>query len=281
LRDALEQDRMWGGARVGEPFARGFQIGCHLDRGDVAAARRVADAFDGPVVGEGGRVYQQALAQLLVREGRWDAALAALDAAPTGVANANPAWNPWRTIRAAALHGLGRTSEAIEVAEEEVELLRRWGARTYLGRGLCLVGLLRGDDGAEDLHEAVELLASTTAAVDLARARCALGSHPRLPDDEAIPLLLDAYGAARQRGAREVLDRARAELDRRGCPVEARDEEMRQLSTTERQILDLTAGGMGVREVAQRLFVTPGTVRAVLDEAGSHLAGTAAQVSLK
>jgi DNA-binding SARP family transcriptional activator/tetratricopeptide (TPR) repeat protein len=281
LRDALEQDRMWGGARVGEPFARGFQIGCHLDRGDVAAARRVADAFAGPVVGEGGRIYQQALARLLVTEGRWNAALAALDAAPTGVANANPAWNPWRTIRAAALHGLGRTSEAIEVAEEEVTLLRRWGAGTHLGRGLCLVGLLRGDDGAEDLREAVELLASTTAAVDLARARCALGSHPRLPDDEAIPLLMDAYAAARQRGAREVLDRARAELDRRGRPVEARAEEMRQLSTTERQILDLTADGMGVREVAQRLFVTPGTVRAVLDEAGSHLAGTAAQVSLK
>ena len=43
LGEALEQDRMWGGAGVGEPFARGFQIGCQLDRGDVAAARRVAD----------------------------------------------------------------------------------------------------------------------------------------------------------------------------------------------------------------------------------------------
>jgi DNA-binding CsgD family transcriptional regulator len=44
------------------------------------------------------------------------------------------------------------------------------------------------------------------------------------------------------------------------------------LSSTERQILALTAAGTDVREVAQRLFVTPGTVRAVLD---------AAQVSLK
>ena len=32
LRDALEQDRMWGGTGLGEPLARGFQIGCHLDR---------------------------------------------------------------------------------------------------------------------------------------------------------------------------------------------------------------------------------------------------------
>ena len=44
---------------------------------------------------------------------------------------------------------------------------------------------------------------------------------------------------------------------------------MLPLSSTERQILDLTAGGMDVHEVAQRLFVTPGTVLAVLDEVGS------------
>jgi DNA-binding SARP family transcriptional activator/tetratricopeptide (TPR) repeat protein len=281
LRDALEQDHMWGGARVGEPFARGFQIGCHLDRGDVAAARRVADGFDGPILGEGGRVYQQALAHLLVAEGRWDAALAALDAAPAGVANANPAWNPWRSITAGALHGLGRTSEAIRVAEEEVALLRRWGAPSYLGKGLCLLGVLRGLDGLDDLREAVELLASTPAVVDRARAQCALGSHPRLPDQEAVPLLLDAFVTARQRGARGVLGSARQELGRRGRPVEARDEETRQLSTTEQQILLLTSAGMTVREVAERLFVTTGTVQAVLDEAGSHPAGTAAQVSPK
>ena len=44
LTAALDQDRMWGGSGIGEPYTRSFQIGCHLDRGDVAAARRVADA---------------------------------------------------------------------------------------------------------------------------------------------------------------------------------------------------------------------------------------------
>jgi hypothetical protein len=39
------------------------------------------------------------------------------------------------------------------------------------------------------------------------------------------------------------------------------------LSRTDRQILDLTAAGLDVHEVAQRLFVTPGTVRDVLDGA--------------
>ena len=68
-------------------------------------------------------------------------------------------------------------------------------------------------------------------------------------------------------------DLARAGLERRGHPVESLEEEVRTLSSTERQILELTAGGLDVREVAQRLFLTPGTVLSVLDEVGSDHAG--------
>jgi DNA-binding SARP family transcriptional activator len=280
LRDALDQDRLWGGARIGEPFARGFQIGCHLDRGDVAAARRVADALESPVRGEGGRVYQQALAQLLVAEGRWEEALATLETAPRGVPNTSPVWNPWRSIRAVALHGLGLTADALAVAEEEVALLRRWGAPSFLGRGLTLLGALRGAEGADLLREAVDLLAPTPAVVDLARAQLTFGSVPQVSDDEAVPCLLAAASTAGRRGARGVLEGARAELGRRGHDVEAGPEEGSRLSSTEQQILSLAGEGLSVREVASRLFVTEGTVRAVLDEAGSHLA-PAAQVSLK
>jgi DNA-binding NarL/FixJ family response regulator len=124
----------------------------------------------------------------------------------------------------------------------------------------------------EVLREAVDLLASTNAAVDLARARCALGSQRQVTDAEAVPLLKDACRVAEQRGAGGVASRARSELERRGHALEACAELPPPLSSTERQILALTAAGTDVREVAQRLFVTPGTVRAVLD---------AAQVSLK
>jgi Bacterial regulatory proteins, luxR family len=256
---------------VGEPFARGFQIGCHLDRGDLSAARRAADAFAGaPAFGEGGRIYRQAVAYLLVAEGRFDEALALLgspEQAQDRIAIVNPVWNPWRTIKAAALHGLGRTAEAVDTAEEEVALLRRWGAPSFLGRALCLLGEMQRPAGLEELREAVGLLASTPAAVDLARAQCALGSRPHVADEEAIPLLLAAGRTAEQRGALGVLGRARDELDRRGQRVEPRDDGLRPLSRTDRQILDLTAAGLDAHEVAQRLFVTPGTVRAVLDEA--------------
>lgn len=272
LRDALEQDRMWGGARLGEPFARGFLIGCHLDRGDVAAARAVADARSpGPVRGEGGRIFQEALARLLVVEGQPDAAVAALDAAPEAVASANPVWSPRRTIEAMALATAGRTAQAVTLAEADVELLRRWGAPSYLGRGLLLLGELRGPDGLPELREAVSLLSTTTAAVDLARARLTLGSRPQVPDEEAVPLLAAARTSAAQRGATGVLHAACEALEARGHVAETAEVE-RPLSSTERRVLELADEGLGVHEVAQRLFLTPETVRTVLEElAGSSL----------
>jgi len=272
LRAALDQDRLWGGTRVGEPFARAFQIGCHLDRGDLAAARQAADAFaGGAAFGEGGRVYQQAVARLLVAEGRSGEALVVLgNPHPTddGIAIVNPVWNPWRSIKAAALFGLGRTSEAIEAAEEELALLRIWGAPSFLGRALCMLGEFRGRAGLDNLVEAVELLSTTTAAVDLARAQSALGSHPDVAGEDAIALLEAASRTAEQRGAGQVRERVRAELERRGRRIEPGTGEVLRLSRTDRQILDLTAAGLDVHEVAQRLFVTPGTVRDVLDGAG-------------
>jgi hypothetical protein len=217
LAAAHDQDRMWGGIRVGDAFIRAFEIGCHLDRGDVAAARAVADAPPvGPLDGEAARLLRQAVAGLLAAEGRFEDALATLDADPTTISMPNPVWNPWRSLRAAALHGLGRTPEAVDLAEEEVALLRAWGSPTDLGRGLHLLGELRGDAGLDHLREAVDVLASTCAAVRLAGARCALGSRPQVGDDEAVPLLVAAHETARQRGAAGVAERARAALASRG-----------------------------------------------------------------
>ncbi len=180
LTAALDQDRMWGGSGIGEPYTRSFQIGCHLDRGDVAAARQVADAaVTGPAAGEGGRLLQHSLARLLAVEGRPAEALAALDAIPMPVPVRNPVWNPWLTTAAIALDRLGRTDEAVTLMQEEVARLRRWGAPSYLGTALGRLGRLRGDDGLADMREAVEVLTPTYAAVELARARCMLGSCAR------------------------------------------------------------------------------------------------------
>ena len=191
---------MWGGTGIGEPYTRAFQIGCHLDRGDVAAARRVADAaLTGPALGEGGRLLQQALARLLVAEGRLEEALATLDAIPTPVRHPQPGLEPVAdasrpvALRRARPHRRGGRAGA----RRRSTLLRRWGAPSYLGTALCLLGrAARAATASSDLREAVEVLTPTYAAVELARARCALGSRPQVPDDEAVA------AAARGRGRR-------------------------------------------------------------------------------
>ncbi len=270
LTNALDENRMWGGAGIAPPFAHTFLIGCSLDRGDLAAARATADAAGtGPGVGDGGRLLQHAQARVLTAEGEHERALALLAAVPAPVPVPNPVWNPWRSTTALALHGVGRTDEAVALAEEEVRLLRRWGAPSHLGSALRLLGELRSPGGVEELREAVELLTTTTAAVDLARARCALGARPELPDDEAVPLLRAAVEEAHARGAVAVRDRARAALGERGRPDAVRREIVRSPTVTERRVLELSEAGLGIREVAQRLFLTPGTVRSVLERASA------------
>jgi DNA-binding CsgD family transcriptional regulator len=267
LRVAFDQGRIWGHGEVGDSYTRAFAIGCHLDRGDVAAARRTADeGLAAPHPGEGGRLLEHAAARLLVVEGRYEQALAAVVRIPAPVRVPNPVWHPWRSTGALALAGLGRSAEAEALAEEEVRLLRGWGAPGPLGAALCLLGRLRGPAGLADLRSAVELLERTTAAVDLARARCALGSRPELSDAEALPLLRAAAAAAAANGATGIAAAARAALARRGQPDEPA-EESHQLSAVERRILDLAATGLGAREVAERLYLEPGTVHAVLQGA--------------
>jgi hypothetical protein len=211
------------------------------------------------------RVLQQDIARLLVAEGRFADALARLEALPSPIPIANPVRNPWRSIRAGALHGLGRTPEALPLLADEVVLLRRWGAPSYLGAALRRHGELLGRGGVAQLREAVAVLTPTDAVVELARARCALGSSREVADAEAVPLLRAASEAAHAVAALGVRDRARAALRERGQPVDTRCDHVTRPSDTERRILDLTAAGLGVREVAQQLFLTPATVQAVLE----------------
>ncbi len=190
------------------------------------AARRAADAFaDGTAFGEGGRVYQQAVARLLVAEGRYDEALVVLGSRRStgdGIAIVNPAWNPWRSIKAAALYGLGRTSEAIETAEEELALLRVWGAPSFLGRALCMLGEFQGRAGLDDL-----VRGGGPALVDAGgrrprpsamRARQPPGRGGRGCDHAAGGGKPDGGAARCPPGSRPAL----AELERRGRRIEPR-----------------------------------------------------------
>jgi DNA-binding SARP family transcriptional activator/tetratricopeptide (TPR) repeat protein len=262
----LEQERMWGGSGTGRDYAHAFLVAAHLDRGNLAAAREAAAlALAGTPAGEGGRLVRHAVARLRLVEGSWAAALALLDPVADATGGANPAWNTGRALRAAALAGLGNLDEARELQSEEVALLRRWGAPSFLGAGLRRLGELEGAGGLEHLREAVAVLSATTAEIEKARAELALGRSPDVPDLEAVPLLSAASARARRCGAQRVFADACAALKLRGQAVddEACDEPT-PMSVTLRRIRDLAGAGLGVHEVAQRLFLTPGTVRAAL-----------------
>ena len=112
----------------------------------------------------------------------------------------------------------------------------------------------------------MELLSGTTATLECARAQTALGRSPDVADAEAVPLLRSALTAARACGARSVARDAVEALAQRGHrPDDAAADAPTRLSTRQRRVLDLAAAGLDVNEVAQRLFLTPGTVRAVLE----------------
>jgi DNA-binding CsgD family transcriptional regulator len=271
LAEGTDQVRMWGSPQVAAPYPLAFTIHVHVDRGDLASARRVADEADPTIfVGEGGRLLHEAITRLLLAEGRPADALAQLARAEDPFGIDNPAWAPWRGLRASALHALGRTAEAIALAEEEVRLLRRWGAPSCLGPSLRLLGEVKGVDGLPELREALALLSTTTSDVETARARLALARRPDVDDAEAQGLLDRVVDVARRHGAEGMLQEATGVLRQRGAVVNVHDRQV-ELSRSERQVLELTEAGLSVREVAQRLFLTPGTVQATLQSASERV----------
>ena len=181
---------MWGISDVTATYAAAFTLGVLVDRGDLAAAEAaLGEARDLPWVGEGGRLMRESAARLLLALGRAEEALAELTAPVDYPEVRNPAWAPWRGLKAQALAATGRKDEALALADEEVALLRQWGAPSALGVSLRIRGELREAAGVADLREAVDLLTGTRASLEVARARVALARAPGVADPEAVPLL--------------------------------------------------------------------------------------------
>jgi DNA-binding CsgD family transcriptional regulator len=298
---AAEEDIDWssdpavGQSPLHAAYHHGYLADVLIERGELDAARDLVNR-PLPECVEGHRIYlEYARGRLRLESGRPGEALAAFTvvgqiAEPLGIRN--PAWVPWRSQAAIALHRLGRTNEARELARQELELARLWGAPRTVGISLRALGLIEeGETGQDLLRQAVELLAHSPARLEHARALIDLGATLRRANNrrDARQLLREGIDIAHRCGATPLVELANAELAATGahartillCGLDA-------LTASERRVAQMAAEDLSNKEIAQALFVTVKTVEQHLGRAyrkldissrrqlGAALAGPAA-----
>jgi ATP/maltotriose-dependent transcriptional regulator MalT len=175
---------------------------------------------------------------------------------------------PWRSAAALAQLRLGEREEARELAAQEVELARRFGAAPQLGIALRALGWVEA--AAEPLEAAVSVLERSEARLEHARSLVELGSLRRRSGQRATATasLREGMDLAHRCGATALVHAARVELHLAGArprriALTGRD----ALTPSERRVADLAAEGMTNKEIAQALFVTLRTVEMHLSNA--------------
>ncbi len=266
-RSAFDQALQWGYGPDTLQWNAAILAGVLIQRGDLAGARQALAR--GPEQGgssDGARYWCNARLELLVAEGRWEDAVEAADEyMPRFPFVSNPSAARWASLKAVALHALGVKRKAVELAAEELERARDWGAPGTVARSLRVLGMLEGPEGIERLEEAVELVARAPSRLELAKALHALAVLRRQagrPDYAREPLTR-AHALAEVCGADLLLESIRAEMLIIGVePAAPRG--VAALTETERRVATLAAAGRAERDIAQELYVTPKTIEVQL-----------------
>jgi DNA-binding CsgD family transcriptional regulator len=265
---------LWG-QDTGTVMAYTATVWCtiRLERGELAAAAEaLAAAGEDPVPeAHSTLLYHAAHAELMLAEGRAEEALAAAEAGGASADRVvNPAWIPWRSLKARALDRLGRTDEALEVALEELPFSQAWGAPSTVAATLRTIGTIEREAGLDRLREAVATVAGSPARLEHAKCLAALGGalrRSRQPTEAREPLR-EALELAFVCGAAGLADEVRSELNAAG--VRPRTEALSgpaALTAKERKVAAMAAEGQTNRDIAQTLYVTPKTVEVHLTNA--------------
>jgi DNA-binding CsgD family transcriptional regulator len=263
------------------PVAVGFLVEVLAERGEVDEAMSELAAFG--LDGDLPPVWPSApalFARGRLRAVAGDHAEAAADLLAAGeLADRwrvlNPAMMAWRSQAALSLAATGERDRAIELADEEVGLARRWGTARSIGVATAAAGVARGDaQGTELLREALVELDSDSAPLERARALTELGSNLRRSGNrkEAREHLREALDIAQRIGALAVAGRAREEL--RVAGARPRRDALRgrdALTASELRVAQLAAAGRTNRQIAESLFVTLRTVEAHLTSSYAKL----------
>jgi DNA-binding CsgD family transcriptional regulator len=175
-----------------------------------------------------------------------------------------PSFLPWRSEAAIAKLALSEVVEARRLADEELELARRFAAPRALGVALRAAGVVRGGRAGEALiREALDTLRQADARLERARALTDLGALVRRGNRrrEARELLREGLDIAHRAGAGPLATRAETELRATGArPRRVVLAGVDSLTASERRVAELAADGRTNREIAQSLFVTARTV---------------------
>ena len=242
----------------------------HLERGDIAAAER-AVSIDDAVWGQRlDFVFLHRIARARVAMAKGDLQ-ASIDqyqmvkaaGEQTGIRSVQLLAD-WRTGATLVLRAMDRRHEALEVAEEAMELAEGWGEAIAVGRAHLALGIaLGGAQGIGHLRSAVASLEGSPARLDLLRSTADLGAALRREGKlvEAREVLARAADAARRLGALAIGERAQAELVAAGArPRRQALTGVESLTPSELRVSRMAAAGRTNREVAQALFVTPKAV---------------------
>ncbi len=266
LRTGRNELALWGELPVDGAYFTSTIALARLEQGDIAGARRELGARPSQQYDrhDAGHLWMRTEVEVLLAEGRAEEALAGTEHFGASVGRlTNPAWVPWRSLRAIALDHLGRTEEAIAIADEELEHARAWGSPRTVGRSLRVAGTLRREDGMALLEDSVALLRTSGAQLELARSLAAVGSlrrRMRQPTEARDPLR-EALELAERTGAEGLATQARTELHASGSrPKPTALGGTESLTASEKRVAALAAEGLTNRDIAQRLFVTPKTV---------------------
>jgi DNA-binding NarL/FixJ family response regulator len=259
------------------PYGIAFLAMTLLDRGDVEEAAAVIGRMGLPEeapVNANLFFVQLSRGRLRIESGdleRGVAELLELGRRVQIVTFDNPANYAWRRFAADGLHLLGREDEALELAEANLEIARRWGARYGLGAALRTVGVLRGgDEGEQELRAAIAILADSGAQLEHARALVELGAALRRANrrSEARDLLREGVELAHRAGAIALVERANEELAATGArPRKILAGGLDSLTASERRVAEIAARDRSNKEIAQELFVTVKTVELHLSSA--------------
>ncbi|GAA1993121.1 AAA family ATPase [Catenulispora subtropica] len=270
--DAREARRLahLAGLDLNDLFGDAYLAAVLMEQGDLDEAEETLRSIGVTVTGHPvGPAYFALDAHARLRRLRGDNQGAVDAAATAGRAWAafgftNPAMGSWRSEAALALHALNRTGDAHEIAEEGLDLARRWGRPRALGRALRTSGLLYGNaEGLDLLSEAVAVLEDSSARLEHAYALADLGAALRRSGSggAARHPLRQALELATHCGAAPLAAYARTELIASGArPRRVVQTGPHALTPSERRIAELAAQHATNRQIAQQLFVTPKTV---------------------